>query len=339
MEQIVSHIDPTGTIEGAPYLKPEHLPVFDCSFRPPNGVASIHYMGHVRMMAAVQPFISGAISKTINMPEECHGGGHHERLHRELEAGTEGRSDLPRQFQARAAAQLRIGKGEKKAARRDASEAMQPVEKVVYRPVRRKLPDERAPSRTSSRSAATKATSPSGMYEDGAPGEIFITMAKEGSTISGLMDASPPRSASTCSTACRSSSWWTNSRTCGSSPAAGPGTSRSPTPSRSWITSSGGSARSSWDRSTPISEAGETPTLRPTESRSAAGTAVQAGDGRRTAVPECGSIMTRNGSCYKCGNAAGPAAAANPVLTICSGRIAFRTLPASIVCPGAFFVG
>ena len=70
VEKIVSHIDSTGTIEGAPQLKPEHLPVFDCSFRPQNGVRSIHYMGHVRMMAAVQPFISGAISKTINMPEE-----------------------------------------------------------------------------------------------------------------------------------------------------------------------------------------------------------------------------------------------------------------------------
>src|SRR5207248_6234505 len=71
VEKIVTHIDSAGTIEGAPELKPEHLAVFDCSFRPQNGVRSIHYMGHVKMMAAVQPFISGAISKTINMPEEC----------------------------------------------------------------------------------------------------------------------------------------------------------------------------------------------------------------------------------------------------------------------------
>src|ERR1700678_2713331 len=71
VEMIVTHIDATGTIEGAPALKDEHLPVFDCSFRPQNGKRSIHYMGHVRMMAATQPFISGAISKTINMPEEC----------------------------------------------------------------------------------------------------------------------------------------------------------------------------------------------------------------------------------------------------------------------------
>ncbi|MBA0088499.1 MAG: vitamin B12-dependent ribonucleotide reductase, partial [Acidobacteria bacterium Pan2503] len=71
VEKIASHIDSTGTIEGAPDLKPEHLAVFDCSFRPQNGTRSIHYMGHIRMMAAVQPFISGAISKTINMPEEA----------------------------------------------------------------------------------------------------------------------------------------------------------------------------------------------------------------------------------------------------------------------------
>src|SRR6266478_3691688 len=70
VEVIVSHIDATGTIEGAPELKSEHLAVFDCSFRPQNGKRSIHHMGHVHMMAAVQPFISGAISKTINMPEE-----------------------------------------------------------------------------------------------------------------------------------------------------------------------------------------------------------------------------------------------------------------------------
>ncbi|HEV2688586.1 MAG TPA: vitamin B12-dependent ribonucleotide reductase, partial [Bryobacteraceae bacterium] len=68
---IVHYIDENGTIEGAPHLKAEHLPVFDCSLKPANGKRSIHYMGHVRMMAAVQPFISGAISKTVNLPEEA----------------------------------------------------------------------------------------------------------------------------------------------------------------------------------------------------------------------------------------------------------------------------
>ena len=70
VSEIVNYIDSTGTIEGAPHLKNEHLTVFDCSFKAQNGTRSIQYRGHIRMMAAVQPFVSGAISKTINMPEE-----------------------------------------------------------------------------------------------------------------------------------------------------------------------------------------------------------------------------------------------------------------------------
>src|SRR5258707_12958267 len=71
VNNIVSYIDATGTIEGAPGVKDEHLPVFDCSFKPQKGTRSIHYMGHVKMMAAAQPFISGAISKTVNLPENA----------------------------------------------------------------------------------------------------------------------------------------------------------------------------------------------------------------------------------------------------------------------------
>src|SRR5207245_6365143 len=67
-DKIVSYIDATGTIEGAPDIKDEHLAVFDCSFKPAKGTRSIHYMGHLRMMAATQPFISGAISKTVHLP-------------------------------------------------------------------------------------------------------------------------------------------------------------------------------------------------------------------------------------------------------------------------------
>ena len=71
VDAIVSYIDATGTIEGAPGIKPEHLAVFDCCFKPAKGTRSIHYMGHVKMMAAAQPFLSGAISKTVNLPHEC----------------------------------------------------------------------------------------------------------------------------------------------------------------------------------------------------------------------------------------------------------------------------
>ena len=192
VEKIVTHIDSTGTIEGAPDLKPEHLAVFDCSFRPQNGTRSIHYMGHVHMMAAVQPFISGAISKTINMPEECTVEDIMTRLHRKLEAGPEGGGHLPRQLQARAAAQFRIRQGrEEKRGRRGYGRCRRRAgaEKVVYRPVRRKLPDERRSITHKFSIGGHEGYITVGMYDDGAPGEIFITMAKEGSTISGLMDA------------------------------------------------------------------------------------------------------------------------------------------------------
>src|SRR5205823_8913267 len=136
-----------------PHLKPEHLAVFDCSFRPQNGSRSIHYMGHVRMMAAVQPFISGAISKTINMPEECTVedimAAYSESWKLGLKAVAVYR-DNSKKVQPLSSGS---GKGEKKAgtlAPTGATASMErsapiekPIEKVVYRPVRRKLPDER----------------------------------------------------------------------------------------------------------------------------------------------------------------------------------------------------
>src|ERR1700733_4620841 len=195
-EAIVSHIDATGTIEGAPALKPEHLPVFDCSFRPQNGVRTIHYMGHLKMMGAVQPFVSGAISKTINMPEEA-------TVEEVMEAYTESWKlglkavaiyrDNSKKVQPLSSGS---GKGEKKAgtlapsgATAGVAAAAAPLEKVVYRPVRRKLPDERRSITHKFSIGGHEGYITVGMYDDGAPGEIFITMAKEGSTISGLMDA------------------------------------------------------------------------------------------------------------------------------------------------------
>ncbi|MCS6951916.1 MAG: vitamin B12-dependent ribonucleotide reductase [Bryobacteraceae bacterium] len=180
VEEIVSHIDATGTIEGAPHLKPEHLPVFDCSLKPPNGTRFIHHRGHLKMMAAVQPFISGAISKTINMPEES-------TVEDIMDAYIES---------------WRLGL-KAVAIYRDGSKRVQPLssgavkpkpasgavaEEPVYRPVRRKLPDER-PSITHKFSiGGHEGYITVGLYDNGQPGEIFITMAKEGSTISGLMD-------------------------------------------------------------------------------------------------------------------------------------------------------
>jgi ribonucleoside-diphosphate reductase alpha chain len=186
VNQIVDHIDSTGTIEGAPFLKDEHLAVFDCSFRPQNGSRSIHYMGHVRMMAAVQPFISGAISKTINMPEEC-------TVEEIMSAYTESWKlglkavaiyrDNSKKVQP-------LSSGTAKGAK-PATGAVEEkvVERIVYRPERRKLESERRSITHKFSIGGHEGYLTVGLYDDGSPGELFITMAKEGSTISGLMDS------------------------------------------------------------------------------------------------------------------------------------------------------
>ena len=180
-ERIVQHIDATGTIEGAPDLKPGHLPVFDCSFRPQNGERFIHHMGHVRMMAAVQPFISGAISKTINMPEDSTVD---DIMNAYIESWRLGLKAVAIYRDGSKKVQpLSTGKGEKKAA------VSAPAEKVVYRPIRRKLPDERRSITHKFSIGGHEGYLTVGLFDDGTPGELFITMAKEGSTISGLMDS------------------------------------------------------------------------------------------------------------------------------------------------------
>ena len=165
--------------------------MFDCSFRPQNGTRSIHYMGHVRMMAAVQPFISGAISKTINMPEESTVEDIMTAYTESWKLGLKAVAiyrDNSKRVQPLSSGS---GKGEKKnaGAVATAAAAAQVTERVVYRPVRRKLPDERRSITHKFSIGGHEGYITVGMYDDGAPGEIFITMAKEGSTISGLMDA------------------------------------------------------------------------------------------------------------------------------------------------------
>ena len=104
VKDIVEFIDENDTIEGAPHLKDDHLPVFDCAFKAANGSRSIHYMGHLKMLGAVQPFISGAISKTINMPEESTPDEIHGGLHRRLADGSQGHCHLSGRLQAQSAA-------------------------------------------------------------------------------------------------------------------------------------------------------------------------------------------------------------------------------------------
>ena len=175
---IVEHIDENDTIEGAPYLKEEHLPVFDCAFKPAKGSRSIHYMGHLKMLSAVQPFISGAISKTINMPEESTS----EEI---LQAYVEGW-----QMGLKAVAIYRDNckRSQPLSTKRDEpAQAVVPLQE--RRAVRRKLPDERQAITHKFSINEFEGYITVGLYEDGTPGEIFLVMAKQGSTISGLMDS------------------------------------------------------------------------------------------------------------------------------------------------------
>jgi ribonucleoside-diphosphate reductase alpha chain len=303
VERIVSHIDSTGTIEGAPHLKPEHLPVFDCSFRPQNGTRSIHYMGHVRMMAAVQPFISGAISKTINMPEES-------TVEDVMTAYTESWKlglkavaiyrDNSKRVQPLSSGS---GKSEKKAAAPAAAAPL--VEKVVYRPVRRKLPDERRSITHKFSIGGHEGYITVGMYDEGAPGEIFITMAKEGSTISGLMDAFATAVSFNLQYGVPLKFLVDKFAHVRFEPSGWTGNQQIPYAKSimdyifRWL---GGKFLGP---EYAITEAGETPNLRPTEADPQQQLPFSTAMADAPLCAECGSIMTRNGSCYKCGNCGG----------------------------------
>ncbi len=258
---IVSYIDATGTIEGAPGLKPEHLPVFDCSFKPAKGTRSIHYMGHIKMMAAAQPFLSGAISKTVNLPHEASveevAEAYAESWRQGIKAvaiyrdGSKGTQPLNTSMDAkkeptaldaaggRVLAHLAAGQpaagpdlkaletkvGEKLevsarqviAAAAAFQVALEEIAKAAAVPVlsaaaalesshesgkeaaqdlngppravRHRLPEERASITHKFSIAGHEGYITVGLYPTGQPGEIFIKMAKEGSTVSGLMDA------------------------------------------------------------------------------------------------------------------------------------------------------
>jgi ribonucleoside-diphosphate reductase alpha chain len=226
VREIVEFIDEQDTIEGAPHLKPEHLPVFDCAFKPAKGSRSIHYTGHLRMLAAVQPFISGAISKTINMPEDSTPD---EILQAYLEGWQLGlkavaiyrdgckrsqplstRKDVaaavaaspappaPKRAAGAPGAENTAARGSQAgspAAGQPAATAPSlqttpaPAHLQERRAVRRKLPDERRAITHKFSINEHEGYITVGLYEDGQPGEIFLVMAKEGSTISGLMDS------------------------------------------------------------------------------------------------------------------------------------------------------
>ena len=187
-EQIVSYIDRTGTIEGAPGLKPEHLPVFDCSLAPADDGRSIAWQGHLRMLAAAQPFISGAISKTINMPEES---TIEHIMQAYMEAWKLGLKAVAIYRDNSKRSQPLSAAGAKKEETKQTPQPGAPVaeqQELFTRTLRHKLPVERNSITHKFSIGGHEGYVTVGMYDDGSPGEIFIKMAKEGSTLSGFMD-------------------------------------------------------------------------------------------------------------------------------------------------------
>ncbi|MCU1310488.1 MAG: Ribonucleoside-diphosphate reductase [Candidatus Angelobacter sp.] len=204
---IVSYIDATGTIEGAPALKDEHLPVFDCSFKPAKGTRTIHYLGHIKMMAAAQPFISGAISKTVNLPN-------HANVDDIAEAYTESwrlglKAVAIYRDGSKGGQPLNVSSADGKSAKKidgaqqttvpNAAENQKQLEVALAaalaqdqdappRAIRHRLPDERVSITHKFNIGGHEGYINVGLYKNGQPGEIFIRMAKEGSTVSGLMD-------------------------------------------------------------------------------------------------------------------------------------------------------
>jgi ribonucleoside-diphosphate reductase alpha chain len=214
-EAILAHINTNDTIEGAPHLKDEHLTIFDCAFKASNGTRSIHYMGHIRMMAAVQPFLSGAISKTVNLPTNCtvediedayiqawklglkaiavyrDGCKRTQPLSTNMQQATSNGSHVSAAAMAAATANI------------DPLDLLAPEERRLVealrvrktRPAgppmanRYKLPDERASFTHKFSIGGHEGYLTVGLYPDGTPGEIFVRMAKEGSVIAGLMDS------------------------------------------------------------------------------------------------------------------------------------------------------
>ncbi|MEW5992476.1 MAG: vitamin B12-dependent ribonucleotide reductase [Chloroflexota bacterium] len=195
VEGILAYLTEHETIEGAPGLKPEHLPVFDCAFKPKNGQRSIHYMGHIRMMGAVQPFISGAISKTVNMPEAAT-AEEIEQVY--LEGWKQGLKAIAiYRDNSKRSQPLSTGKkkGDDAVVAEAASEVVEQLRKQLAaaqleasKPHRRRLPAERQALTHKFDIAGHEGYVTVGLYPDGQPGEIFMKMAKEGSTVSGLMD-------------------------------------------------------------------------------------------------------------------------------------------------------
>ena len=330
--QIVDYIDAQAKIEGAPGLKPEHLPVFDCSLSPMGGGRSIAWRGHLRMMAAAQPFLSGAISKTINMPEES-------TVEDIIEAYTESWKfglkavAIYRDNSKRSQPLSAAGKKEDEKPHDAAQTAVAPV--VALRPKRpccsRSFSRARSAasclqsairSRTSSPSAGTKATSPWACTPKATPARFSSRWPRKAPRFPASWTPLRSPCRLRCSTAFRSARSSISSLTRASSLPATPATRASATRSRWSITSAAGSAANSFRRITSIQRRRRWPKkLLPVASRrldsaeptASAGLAPRYAETETTTRPrtaaedapycsECGMLMTPNGSCYKCSN-------------------------------------
>jgi len=192
-DAIVSYIDATGTIEGAPHIKDDHLAVFDCSFKPAKGTRSIHYLGHLKMMAAAQPFISGAISKTVNLPESATIEEISEAYVQAWKLGLKAVAvyrDGCKKSQPLSAAGTKTAEAPNARLERTPSPVVEEQDlNAPPKAVRNKLPEERMSITHKFNIGGHEGYITVGLYPNGSPGEIFITMAKEGSTVSGLMDS------------------------------------------------------------------------------------------------------------------------------------------------------
>lgn len=199
IRDIIEWIDKKDTIEGAPHLHDEHLPVFDCAFKAANGTRSINYLGHLRMMGAVQPFLSGAISKTVNLPTEA---SIEDVMNVYLEGWRMGLKAVAiyRDGCKRAQPLTTKNTENKKEIKAPATTStttktevpipsiLPPSTTQTYTPRRRRMPDERRAITHKFQIGPHKGFITVGLYDDGAPGEIFVTMSKEGSVLSGLLD-------------------------------------------------------------------------------------------------------------------------------------------------------
>jgi ribonucleoside-diphosphate reductase alpha chain len=291
VDTIIRFIDDTGTIEGAPHIMDRDLAVFDCSLRPQNGKRSIHPRGHIRTMAAVQPFLSGGISKTINMPEEATVDGVFDAYVESWRLGL------------KAVAIYRDGSKRVQPLSAGKSAPQEKAAPAAMQPLRRKLPDERSSITHKFSIAGHEGYITVGLYPDNTPGEIFISMNKAGSTISGLMDTIAVSVSTGLQYGVPLSFFVDKFSHVRFEPSGWTGNQQLPYAKSiidylfRWL------GKRFLGRTDPT-EAGDSTGLGPTEPAPQQALAFEPVSDAPL-CSECGGLMTRNGSCYKCDNCGG----------------------------------